>query len=223
MNSKIKKYLPTIMLGVGVLLMIGAICLIIFGVANSGGLNRVMEILIAILMVVIGVLLMVLTRDLTVEEKNFFLYDQETERNIPIGELKFSRIDKRMSSFLQMISENAVQMWTENIIGSDENILGDEGLFKPLVAYKMLYDLAAVDNQGVWQLFTHSSKEVIASLEDALAMNGDSEMGAQIADIRETCGEDIEPIRALVTENAKYIKSRMLGYVKTNIDQFYYS
>ncbi len=220
---KIRKYLPTILLGVGVLMMIGAICLVIFGAVNSGGLNRVLQILIAILMIVIGALLLILTRYLTAEDKNFFLYDQETERNISLSELKFSRVDKRMSSFMQMISKNARQMWSENILGSDENVLADDGLFKPLVAYKMLYDLAVVDNDEVWQLFTGSDREVISSIQDALAMNGDSEMGNQIADIYEKCGNDITQIRNLVTENAKYIKSRMLSYVKLNIDQFYYS
>ena len=72
-------------------------------------------------------------------------------------------------------------------------------------------------------MFTGSDREVISSIQDALALNGDSEMGNQIADIYENCGNDITQIRNLVTENAKYIKSRMLSYVKLNIDQFYYS
>lgn len=219
MNDK-KKIAKILLMAVGGLLIIGALFVFIFGAGKSEGFKKVLQIIIGILMIADGGLLLTIVVMKSAEAPNFFLYDRATERNIDVRDLTFQQVNARMSMYMRQISESGRQIWDENIIGSDREELGEGGFFKPLVAYKMLYDLTVVENEDIWMLFTTSNPEVVKSLSDALTMNGDSEMGSTLIYLRENCAGDTEKPKEFITSNQKYIQSKMLKYVKANIEKF---
>ena len=58
--------------------------------------------------------------------------------------LTFTIVNERMTFFLGLVCETPDQLWQEGIL-DDSRKFGYRGVYKPLVAYKMLYDLGEKD------------------------------------------------------------------------------
>ena len=154
----------------------------------------------------------------------FFLYDTKIQRNIPVEELSFDRVNSRMSYFLTTLSTSQEKLWADNTLadnGTGRFGVGD--VYRPLTAYKMLYDLVELDRPEGWALFLCATPATMDSLLDALEENGEEAMSKALYHAYNSASgrEDNEWLRDFLSGNAKYLRRRMLGYVQKNIEWFY--
>ena len=206
---------------VGVLSMIGALLILFFAVPKANATyKRVLEVILSCLMILFAALVayyLFVIRDV---EPNFFLFDREKKRNIPVENLNFTIINERMMFLLTLVSESTQQLWTEDVLERDRN-LGYRRVYRPLLAYKMLYDLADKNTAEGWKLLCDASPETVNSLCSALEQGGEQEMVKAFRFIMEHYRENPEKIKDFICGNIRYIRARMLGYVKRNIELFY--
>ncbi|MBQ9780866.1 MAG: hypothetical protein IJW00_07955 [Clostridia bacterium] len=227
MNFNLKvnsKKVMIVLLAMAGVALLGAIILFSTVVANAeaafvSGTAAVLAVELILISVAILAFLL-LSHD---GDANFFLYDRKAKKNISEEELTFEKINSRMGYYMTLISSSQEQVWTKNVLASDNIRFGQNGVYKPLVAYKMLYDLIELDSPDVWELFTGADADVISSLCRTLSYCGERDMSDALLDAYESAAgvDDIEWIRDFVMGNAKYIRRRMRDYVLANIEEFY--
>ena len=206
---------------VGVLSFIGAILLLVLAVPKADATyKRVFEVIISCLMIILSLLIAYYLNVIRDVEPNFFLFDRSKKRNIPVENLNFTIINERMTFFLTMISNSVSDLWTENMLESDRK-LGYRRAYRPLLAYKMLYDLADKDLAEYWGYLCNAKPETINSICDALAQGGEQEMVKAFRYIMENYRDNPEKMKDFICGNMKYIRGRMLSYIKRNIEMFY--
>ena len=220
-NSKNMAIVLMIVAGV---LILGGISLFLFLVPGAASFFKVCLIIIGVLCILMGLGLLFtlyLGRD---NDPNFFLYDTKAQRNLPVDELTFDRVNSRMSYFLTTLSTSQEKLWADNILadnGTGRFGVGD--VYRPLTAYKMLYDLVELDRPEGWALFLCATPATMDSLLDALEDNGEEAMSKALYHAYNSASgrDDIEWLRDFLSGNAKYLRRRMLGYVQKNIEWFY--
>ena len=220
-NSKKVMY---VLLAMAAITIIGGILLFPLVVSPAeAAIVSVTSTMLAIELILIGVAILVFLFLAHDGDANFFLYDRKTKRNISEEELTFDRINSRMGYYMTLISSSQEQMWLKNVLGADNVRFGHKGVYKPLVAYKMLYDLIELDRPELWELFTGADTDVISSLCTALKDAGETEMVDTLIDAYESAEsvDDIEWARDFIKGNEKYISRRMREYVLTKIEEFY--
>lgn len=218
------KNMAIVLLVAAGVLILGGIALLLFLVPGAASFFKVCLIIISVLCILMGLGLLFtlyLGRD---NDPNFFLYDTKTQRNIPAEELTFDRVNSRMSYFLTTLSTSHEKLWADNILADDgTGRFGANDVFRPLTAYKMLYDLIELDRPEGWALFLCATPATVDSLLDALEENGEEAMAKALYHAYGSASsrDDIEWIRDFLSGNAKYLRRRMLSYVQKNIEWFY--
>ena len=174
--------------------------------------------LIALLFLLLGYLLF-LSAD---REKNYFLYDRNSGKNISLDQLRFSMICEKMNMYISVNFDNAEKLWL-----GDAWLIGDRfganGEYRALVALKMLYDLADHDSEVEWAYFNDSSESVVANMCTALSRGGERNLAQKLMYIRQNCGSETAPLRSLLLGNKKYLANKMVGIVRNNIEWYYYT
>ncbi len=219
-----QKNLALVLFIIAGVFILGGIALLAFAVPNaSATFYRICFVLIALLCLLIGVgvlFWLYLARD---NDPNFFLYDTKTGRNIDADALTFERVNNRMSYFMTTLSSSLERLWSDNILDINPGRFGVREVYKPLAAYKMLYDLVELDRPEGWQMFLCASPAVIDSLTDALGRAGEDDMIKKLRHAYNNASgrDDFEWIRDYLTGNQKYLKGRMMGYVQKHMEWFY--
>ena len=222
--DSLKKYLPTI------LLVAGAVCLLIAvviavatlaGWSNNVGFVNVMLLFSAVLFLALGGLVLYLAMITTTVTKHFFLYDKSTGRNIRPGELTFETVNKRMSFFMSRMASSERQVWSVNIVGSEDARFGKNDVYRPLMAYKMIYDLTEHNSPEYWRLFATADSSVVSSICDALNENDDAQLGATLVFLREHHADNLDKISRFFMDNRAYMQKQMLRYVQAHVDSMY--
>lgn len=220
-NSKNTMILLYAMAGVAVL---GGILLFPLVVAKAeAAFVSVVAAILAVELILLGAAILAFTILSHDGDANFFLYDRKSKRNISEDELSFERINSRMGYYMTLISSSQEQMWTKNVLAGANVRFGQGFVYKPLVAYKMLYDLIELDRPETWELFTGADADVISTLCRVLASCGEKDMADTLLDAYEGAEsvQDVEWVRDFIMGNAKYIRRRMREYVLKNIEEFY--
>ncbi len=218
------KNMAIVLLVVAGVLILGGISLLLFLVPGAASFFKVCLVIISVLCLLMGLgllFVLYLSRD---NDPHFFLYDTKTQRNIPAEELTFDRVNNRMTYFLTTLSTSQEKLWADNILADNgTGRYGVNDVFRTLTAYKMLYDLIEIDRPDGWALFLCATPATIDSLLDALEENGEEAMAKALyhAYSNAASRDDSEWLRDFLTGNAKYIRRRMLGYVKKNLEWFY--
>lgn len=221
--DSMKKYLPTILLIAGVVCLLIAVVIAVFAFAGSVEtvLIKVMMIIAAVLFVVLGGLVMYLAMITTSVTKHFFLYDKNTGKNVRPSELTFDTVNKRMTFFMTRMASSERQVWSANIVGSNDERFGKNNVYRPLMAYKMIYDLTEHNSPEYWALFAKADVAIISSICDALSENDDAQLGATLVFLREHHAENIEKISRFFMDNRAYMQKQMLRYVLAHVDSLY--
>lgn len=217
----LKKHLLLIMAIAMIACLVAAIVLFAVAVPKSEAVyQKVLSIIFACLLIVMAALLaayLLLARD---TEPNFFLFDRAKKRNISVDNLNFTIVNERMTFFLGLVCETPEQLWQEGIF-DDPRKFGFRGVYKPLLAYKMLYDLGEKDLSSYWELLRTASPAVIDSLCEALERGGEREMVKAFRYIHENFKDDEKKMHDFVCGNLRYIRGKMLAYVKRHLELFY--
>lgn len=217
----LKKWLPIIMAVAMVVSVAVAVVLFAVAVPNSDATYKtVLSIICAVLFIILALLILVyllLSRD---TEPNFFLFDRAKKRNISVDNLNFTIVNERMTFFLTLVCETPEELWQEGVL-DDNRKFGYRGVYKPLVAYKMIYDLGDKDTTAYWEILKNAPVSTIDALCNALERGGETEMVKAFRYIYENCKNDDKKMRDFVCGNLRYIRGKMLAYVKRHIELFY--
>lgn len=224
-NIKIPKKLFPWAFGVGCAFILAGILLVIIGAPRaSSAFNTTMLVFISIFMALFGGSVLWYLRECRNVDCNFFLYDNKTRLNIDVSELDFDRIDTRMDYFMSLIASSREEAWRGNLFDDvDPARFGDQGVYRPLVAFKMLLDLAETDTDEGWQLFTTADPSLIDSVADALRDAGEDRLPRTLVEEYNAVEDDADTewIRDFLTGNVKYFRRRISEYVVGNINAFY--
>ena len=223
MKSFVKNMSRVLLIVAAVLIAGGIVMLALLVPSASSTFYKICLAAISVLCVLMGVGLLFciyLGRD---NDPNFFLYDTKSARNIPDSELDFERINSRMGYFMTTLSTSLERLWSENALGSAPEKFGVNEIYKPLAAYKMLYDLAEIDRPEGWRLFLSASPAAITTLTDALLTNGEEAMVQTLIKAYNTASssDDYEWLADFLKGNKPYISRRMTAYVRKNLELFY--
>lgn len=227
MNFNLKvnnKKVLIVVLAMACVAILGGILLFPLVVAKAAsGFMAVTSGIVAVTAILIGLALLFFWFISHDGDANFFLYDRKTQRNIDEDELTFDRINSRMGYYMTLISSSQEQVWSKNVLDGEGTRHAQDAAYRPLVAYKMLYDLIELDTPEVWTLFTGSDASVISALCRTLSKCGESEMANTLLDAYEGAEsvDDTEWVRDFLMGNAKYIRRRMREYVLNKIEEFY--
>lgn len=220
-NDKIKRLFPLAMVLIAVLSLIAGVIVLISAAGADAVYKQILLRIAAVLFFVLmglSLFYFYLTRE---SDPNFFLYDQEARRNIPVDQLTFSAVNERMDFYLSLISDSEEELWQGGVLAKNDGSFGREDIYRPLVAYKMLYDLTAENTDASWGLLEFAEVTTIRLLTRALKQGGDADMAQAIVELYKGEGEEGENLRDFLLGNQKYLRGRMLRYVKQHLDYFY--
>ncbi len=202
-------------------LILGGILVVVFGGGQVEGFVGVMLTLLGIVLIAIGAALaffaLIAQSDETV---NYFLYDNRKKANIPLEDLDFETVNRKMTVVMADLVASAAKVWTENVFETQKSVFETDGAYVPLVAYKMLYDLADRADESIWTLYLMAPASLVDSIANALALNGDVQMGDAFKILHQKADGSYERTEKFLSDNKKYIQNKMLKYVKNNINRF---
>lgn len=220
-NEKIKRLMPLAMLLIAFLSLVAAIIVLVSAASADASYKKVLLRISAVLFFILMALALYyfyLTRE---SDPNFFLFDQTTRKNIPVDQLTFGIVNERMDFYLSLISDSDEELWQGGVLAKNDGSFGHEDIYRPLVAYKMLYDLTDRDDDVQWRLLEFAEVTTIRLLTRALKQGGDADMAQAIVELYRGEGEEGENLRDFLKGNQKYLRGRMLRYVKQHLDYFY--
>lgn len=208
------------------LLIIAAICLIaaivLFVVAGNGeGYKKVLGIICGLLLLTLSVLFLLywwLSRD---TDPNFFLYNRRAKQNMPVEDLTPEIVNDRMSFFLAQISSSPEMLWSGDVL-EHNNYFGHRGVYKPLVAYKMLYDMGDKEpDSPYWEYLENASPDVIRILCSTLERVGEKQIVRAFQMLLEQEPVPGKQMKDFLRKNVPYFGGKMFAYVKRYIESFY--
>lgn len=148
---------------------------------------------------------------------NYFLYNPSTNRNISSKKLTFQLIDTRMNKYLTNFAESEGKIWIDGVFDSPVEM---DDAFKPLVCYKLLFDLAARDSEIGWRCFEMSSDATVRFIAGGISAAGDVDMAKRLVKLKETTPQNIKAARDFIVKNRRYIQGKMYKYTVSNISKF---
>lgn len=221
MASFLKKNLSLLIVIAAVIALVGAVLVFIFPVLQGDATYKVVmgsiTVGILLLFAVLGGIYVWLEVD---REPNFFLQDRARKRNMPIEKLSFTHVNERLNFLLTTVSESAEALWTEDVL-ENELKLGYRRVYRPLIAYKMIYDLADKNVDTYWSYLENASPRTVESIANALEQAGETEFPKVFRFITENHRDDPAKMRTFISGNIKFLRIRIMAYVKKNIEQFY--
>ncbi len=223
MNPISKKLTPVLFAVAAICILAGIVLFALLVPGATSTFFRVCFIIMAVVLLLIGVAVFYLLYNSRDTEPNFFLYDTKTRVNNEPEELDFERVNSRMSYFMSTLTKSQERLWSDNVLTVNPARFGVNEIYRPLAAYKMLYDLSEVDQPETWSLFLCASTATIDALLSALRAAGEEDMLTKLRYAYEnaTDREDIEWLRDYIMKNRNYLSRRMMGYVRKNIEWFY--
>ena len=150
------------------------------------------------------------------DEPNFFLFDRNTKRNIAAEKLDDKMINDRMMEFFAKYAQSEGKLWTSGILENAEM----EAQYKPAVAYKLLYDLAAINKEAGWKCFGSATVATVEFICAALEQNGDVDMAGYIRQFKNSQPMSMEQFKQFILSNKDYFSLKLGMYVRNNIGKF---
>ena len=213
-----KKLKLILMIGSAVFAIVG-IVLFILGIAlDITALPRTFVLISAVLSILLaaeGGYLLFLMQD---TKQNYFLYNYQTKRNIPVQKLTFQTVNGRMNRYLSGYASSEGKIWTDRVFDNPYLEMNDN--FKPLVAYKLLFDLAEFDSENGWKCFDIASEETVDFICKGLEMNNDGELAKTLRQVKASKPLNLKFVRDYLVKNKKYLQKKMFIYVYDNIQSF---
>lgn len=215
--EKIKPYLPYAYVGMPA---VGGLIVLILAIVNRYAVVKTFLFIAAFLLFALAGLIYVYIFVLGERNRNYFLTDTSTGRNMRVGDLTFSRVNERMNFFISKRVTAESELWLDGFLGK-RGLFGQNDVFKPLAVYKMLFDLGSKNEEAGWQLFFDMPDADFSRLINGLDNAGDVNMSRRLSAIRTvTDGTQTARLADCITKNMRYIQSRMLLYVKMHIAEF---
>ena len=152
------------------------------------------------------------------DKPNYFLYDAKSMTNVSVEKLNLQVINRRMDRFFSEYAPSEGKLWTDGIL--DDPALEMPVEFKPLVAYKLLFDLADRDMEKGWKCFELATPETVDFICRGLEMNGEDEIAGNLRKMKAIQPFQTRYVRDYLVSNSSYLQTKMLMYVRENIEKF---
>lgn len=209
-----------LIVGIGAIVAaILAITLLVVGIVYNGGtLAKVLIFVISFFVLALAAELGYLFMLFGSTKPNYFLFNPKTNRNMAPQKLTFQIINVRMNRYLSTFASSEGKIWTDGVL--DNPSLEMDEAFKPLVSYKLLFDLAERDFDAGWRCFDLASDATVEFICSALDFSGDAELAKNLRDFKSVKPTNMKYVRDYLVANRKYLQSRMFGYTVDNIDKF---
>ncbi|MBO5682882.1 MAG: hypothetical protein J6S10_02795 [Clostridia bacterium] len=209
-----------LIVGIGsILAAVLAVALLMVGIFYSGAL------LTKVLIIVISVFVLALAGELGYlfmlfksTKANYFLFNPKTNRNIAPQKLNFQIINARMNRYLSTFAASEGKLWMTGILENPE--LDMDQAFKPLVGYKLLFDLAERDFDAGWKCFDMATDQTVEFICVSIEANGETELANALREFKRNKPTNLKCVRDYLVTNRKYLQSKMFRYVVDNIDKF---
>ena len=203
----------------GIFFAVLAVVLLVFGIVYDGGaVAKVLLFVAAVLVLALALelgYLFVLSRDTT---PNFFLFNSAANRNIDVKNLDFATVNARMNKYLSSFASSEGKLWTDKIL--DDPHINIDDRYRPIVAYKLLFDIAEHDAEAGWRCFLVASPRTVDFIARGIEQNGDAEMAATLRRLKSAQPLNMKYVRDYLVGNKRYIQKKMYKYVIENIDKF---
>ena len=209
-----------VIVGVGcIFAAVLAVALIAAGIIYDGGTTaKILIFAISFFVLVLSAELGYLFMLFKATKENYFLFNPQANRNMSPQKLTFQLINARMNRYLSGFAASEGKLWTSGVLADPE--LEMDELFKPLVAYKLLFDLAERDFDAGWKCFEMATDQTVEFICAAVEMNGDDELAKALRDFKLTKPTNMKYVRDYLVANRKYLQSKMFRYTLDNIDKF---
>lgn len=149
---------------------------------------------------------------------NFFLYDAQAKKNIPLEKMDFNVINRKLNGYLRTLAPSEGKLWTDRILENSANSIEDK--FRPAVAYRLLFGLADKDMDQGWKCFELASAETVEFICKALDANGDTEVSRTLRHLKAANPVNLKYVRDYLVNNKSYLRTKLCNYVYDNISQF---
>ena len=221
-NYRLKRYMPAAVLVLVALCFVASVLVFVASVQATAAYQQVIYRVIGVLLLVMAALLLLLLYVSRDNDPHFFLYVTSTQKNMPLEQLTFTQVNERMTMFLDLLSDQPGMIWSDGYLENNHRYLAKEA-YRPLVAYKMLYDLTVEDSDEWWAQLECASEDTVELVAYALQTAGESELPESLMDLhrKATNREGCESLRDFLYTNQKYLRGRMLRYVKQNWEALY--
>ena len=221
-SYKLKRYIPIAILVSIAISLIASVLVFVASVTSDAPYQQVIYRIIGVLLLIMAALLVYLLYVSRDRDPHFFLYITSTQKNMPLDQLTFTQVNERMTMFLELLSEQPGMIWSDGYLENNHRYLAKEA-YRPLVAYKMLYDLTVEDSDEWWAQLECASEDTVELVAYALQNAGESELPETLMELhrKATNREGCERLRDFLYTNQKYLRGRMLRYVKQNWEVLY--
>ena len=184
--------------------------------------DKVMLIAASVLILAIPVILIYYDSlsEENIQIPNFFLYEEDLGANIDLSELKFETVNERCLYYIEQNFASQKVLWFGNGLSAGSKF-GSGGVYRPIIVYKMLYDVASYDIPKLWRIFWHCPQSTLNAIYICLEQNHDTPIVNRLRGYIQAGEDHAEELRKYFLSNREYIKDQMLGYVCKNIDMFY--
>ena len=149
---------------------------------------------------------------------NFFLYDTQAKKNIPLEKMDFNVINRKLNGYLRTLAPSEGKIWTDRILENSTDSI--ENKFKPAIAYRLLFGLADKDVDQGWKCFELASVETVEFICKALDANGDTEVSRTLRHLKGATPVNLKYVRDYLVNNKAYLRTKLCNYVYDNINQF---
>ena len=218
MNSK--KLLTIFLIFIAILCLAAGIVLLVLAGQNAG-YRKWLYIVVGAILLFLSVLIVLYWTISRKDDKNFFLYNGQTGGNIPVEALTKEIVIERMTYFISRLADSPEMLWSGNVLEWNSQF-GHRGVFKPLVAYKMLYDLGMQESDSPdWNYLANASDESLGIVCASLERAGEKKVVRAFQIIWENERRPGPQMKEFLQKNTAYFSSRMLAYTKEYIECFY--
>ena len=218
-----KKWLPRLLLVVGVICLVSAVLLFAIAAPRADQTyKRVFSIICGILLLVLAGLCALYCWFSKDVYQNYFLFDRKKGRNAPLDSLKFSTVSERLTFLLTELAEKPEQLWLSDVLLHEDDMFGYRSVYKPLAAYKMLYNLAElIEDSAYWKAFRAAPESNINAFCEALRRAKEDQMVDAFRGLLERYPDDNAKIKEFLCKNLRYLRTRMMAYIRKHIELFY--
>lgn len=200
--------------------VVAVVLLVLCFALDIGVLLRVILVLITVVCFAITAEGAYFTYMMVDVKPNYFLFNNQTKRNMSLQKLTFQMINARMNTFLSEYASSEGKLWNERVL--DNPYLDMPEQIKPLVAYKLLFGLADRDAEAGWRCLENASDETVLFICRGLDANSDKDFSVAFAQRMAEKPVNIKAVRDFLVKNKRYLQSKMTKYVIENIEAFYF-
>ena len=130
-----------------------------------------------------------------------------------------SLVNEGVESYLSEYVESVVDLWTE--IPKKLRIqLDGDAAFRPLIAYRMLWELSDRSPSEILTFFEEADTRIIGYLCRAVKDGGEADLADYIYELKRYIERESAHIPAFFRKNRRVFEERMLRYVEKNLSAF---